>query len=112
MLIAVPKELNDFEKRVALTPDVVQSLTKAGFEVVVEKDAGLNSFFDNSSYEKAGARILNSPDEVYRTADILLKVNPPSEAEIGLMKLLRDKESVYFQWMLFQEFQEPKKWMS
>ncbi len=90
MLIAVPKELNDFEKRVALTPDVVQSLTKAGFEVVVEKDAGLNSFFDNSSYEKAGARILNSPDEVYRTADILLKVNPPSEAEIGLMK----KESI------------------
>ena len=52
MIVAVPKENNAFEKRVALSPDVVQSLIKSGFELIVEKDAGKNSFFDNAAYKK------------------------------------------------------------
>lgn len=86
MIVAVPKELNAFEKRVALSPDVVQSLIKSGFEVSVEKDAGLNSFFDNALYEKAGAKIVGSKEELYRNADVLLKINPPAADEIVLMK--------------------------
>ncbi len=86
MLIAVPKENNEFEKRVALTPGVIQSLIKSGFEFIVEKDAGKNSFIDNGDYEKAGAKIIDNKDELYRTADLIVKVNAPTSAEIGMMK--------------------------
>ena len=86
MLVAVPKENNAFEKRVALSPDVVQSLIKSGFDLIVEKDAGKNSFFDNSAYEKAGAKIIENKEDLYRTADLILKINAPSKEEIGLMK--------------------------
>jgi H+-translocating NAD(P) transhydrogenase subunit alpha len=84
--VAVPKELNDFERRVALTPDVVQSLVKSGFDVIVEKDAGLNSFFENKAYESAGAKIIETASEIYNQADVILKVNAPAPAEIGKMK--------------------------
>ena len=86
MLVAVPKENNAFEKRVALSPDVVQSLIKSGFDLIVEKDAGKNSFFDNAAYEKAGAKIIENKDELYQNADLILKINAPSASEIGLMK--------------------------
>jgi NAD(P) transhydrogenase subunit alpha len=86
VLIAVPKENNEFEKRVSLTPGVIQSLVKSGFEFIVENNAGTNSFIDNSEYEKAGARIINDKEELYKTADVILKVNAPTTAEIGLMK--------------------------
>ena len=86
MIVAVPKENNAFEKRVALSPDVVLSLIKSGFELIVEKDAGINSFFDNAAYEKAGAKIIENKDELYRTADLILKINAPSTSEITLMK--------------------------
>ena len=86
MIVAVPKENNAFEKRVALSPDVVQSLIKSGFELIVEKDAGKNSFFDNAAYEKAGAKIIENKDDLYRTADLILKINAPNTSEISLMK--------------------------
>lgn len=86
MLVAVPKENNAFEKRVALSPDVVQSLIKSGFDLIVEKDAGKNSFFDNAAYEKAGAKIIENKDELYQNANLILKINAPSASEIGLMK--------------------------
>ena len=86
MLIAVPKENNAFEKRVALSPDVVQSLIKSGFDLIIEKDAGKNSFFDNTAYEKAGAKIFENKDELYNNADVILKVNAPTSSEIGQMK--------------------------
>ena len=85
MKVAVPKEINDFERRVALTPDVVQSIVKAGFEVLVEKDAGLNSYFDNAAYEKAGARIVDNRQSLYGEANVVLKVNAPSSEEISWM---------------------------
>lgn len=85
MKVSIPKEKNDFERRVSVTPDVVQSLIKSGFEVYVEKDAGLNSYFSNEAYEKAGAKIL-SDTTIYSDADVVLKVNAPSPSEISLMK--------------------------
>lgn len=85
MKVSIPKEKNDFERRVSVTPDVVQTLIKSGFEVYVEKDAGLNSYFDNEAYEKAGAKILTD-NTIYSDADVVLKVNAPSPSEISLMK--------------------------
>jgi len=83
--ISVPKELKPFEKRVALTPDVVKSLIKSGFEVVIEKGAGEGSYFSDDTYLQAGASI-TSKDEVYSTADVVLKVNAPEAEEVMLMK--------------------------
>lgn len=98
MKVNVPKEKNDFERRVALTPEVTQSLIKAGFEVNIEKDAGLNSYFDNSAYEKAGAKIVDDARTIYSEADVILKVNAPTPAEIALMK----KDSILISMMYAQ----------
>ncbi len=86
MKVNIPKEKNDFERRVSITPDVAQSLIKAGFEVNVEKDAGLNSYFDNAAYLAAGAKIIDDPKAIYTDADVILKVNAPSPEEISFMK--------------------------
>lgn len=79
MVIAVPKEILPGENRVAVTPDVAQKLIKAGFQVIVEKDAGLNAGFINSKYEDAGAKVVSELPELYNSADIILKVQRPLE---------------------------------
>lgn len=86
MKIAVPKETKPYEKRVALTPDVVKSLTKAGFTCLIESGAGFQSNYLDESYQKAGATIVASNADLYREADILLKVNAPLPEEITLMR--------------------------
>ena len=86
MKIAVPKETKEHERRVALTPDAVKSLIKSGFECCVEKDAGLNSYFDDPAYVNAGAKIIADRKSLYADADVVLKVNPPSPEEISFMK--------------------------
>ena len=86
MKIAVLKETKKRENRVALTPDIVKSLTDEGFECMVEKGAGLNSYFDDSKYIAAGATIVENASKLYAEADTVLKINAPSAEEIGLMK--------------------------
>ena len=76
MVIAVPKEILPGENRVACTPDVASKLIKSGFQVYVEKDAGLNAGFTNEMYEKAGAKIVNL-NELYSSADVVVKVQHP-----------------------------------
>jgi NAD(P) transhydrogenase subunit alpha len=76
MVIAVPKEILPGENRVACVPDVASKLIKSGFQVHVEKDAGLNAGFTNEMYEKAGAKIVNL-NELYSSADIVVKVQRP-----------------------------------
>lgn len=86
MIIAVPKETKDREKRVALTPDTVSALVKAGNDVLIEAGAGLEAYYDDNTYIAVGARIVNTKNEVYSGADVVLKVNAPLPAEIALMK--------------------------
>jgi len=81
--LAVPKETKEKESRVALTPDIVKSLVDAGFECIVERGAGLSSYFDDKAYSDVGASIV---DSVYEEADVLLKINAPSGDEIKSMK--------------------------
>jgi NAD(P) transhydrogenase subunit alpha len=76
MVIAVPKEILPGENRVACVPDVASKLIKSGFQVHVEKDAGLNAGFTNEMYEKAGAKVVNL-NELYSTADVVVKVQRP-----------------------------------
>jgi len=77
MKIAVPKEVVPGEKRVALVPGVIGKLTKAGFEIFVEKGAGEGSYYSDKEYEDAGAQIAASAKDLYKNADVVLKVRPP-----------------------------------
>ena len=79
MKIAVPTEIRAGENRVALTPDVVRKLTKDGYEVHIQKGAGLNSGYVDADYEKAGASISPDRDSTWKDADIILKVNKPEK---------------------------------
>ncbi len=79
MIIAVPKEILSGENRVAVIPDAAAKLIKSGFEVRVEKDAGLRAGFLNEKYESAGAKVISSAAELYSGADIILKVQRPVE---------------------------------
>jgi H+-translocating NAD(P) transhydrogenase subunit alpha len=83
MIVGVPKETAPGERRVALIPDLVARLTKAGLQVLVQSGAGEAAGFLDSAYRDQGAAI--EPDVLAR-ADILLKVQPPTAAEIGQVK--------------------------
>lgn len=80
LTIGVPKETFNNERRVALVPAVVQNLTKKGFNVVVEENAGVLAKFPNDQYEKAGAKISNV--KTVFNSDILLKVRAPDVNEV------------------------------
>ncbi|MFZ7305958.1 Re/Si-specific NAD(P)(+) transhydrogenase subunit alpha [Avibacterium avium] len=84
MLIGVPKELLDNETRVAATPKTVQQILKLGFEVLVEHDAGFKASFEDQAFINAGAKI-GTAQEVWN-ADVIMKVNPPTDEEIALIK--------------------------
>ncbi len=96
MKICIPKETKERENRVALTPSVVKQLVQAGYEVSVEKSAGINSYFDDSAYTEAGASIEADVAKIYAEADVLLKVNAPSPDEIKKMK--KDAVLLSFMW--------------
>jgi NAD(P) transhydrogenase subunit alpha len=81
--VGVPKEVVSHERRVALVPDAVSPLLKAGLEVSIETGAGAEAFFTDAQFEKAGARIV--PD-VYPDADIVLKVQRPTPNEIEKLR--------------------------
>jgi NAD(P) transhydrogenase subunit alpha len=83
MIVSVPKETVAGERRVALVPDLVAKLARAGLEVVVQAGAGVAAGFLDSSYREPGARL--EPD-VFGQADVLLKVQPPTAEEIGRIK--------------------------
>jgi NAD(P) transhydrogenase subunit alpha len=77
MKLAVPKELRPGEHRVSLVPESVKKLTAAGFSVAVERGAGERAFFSNELYTEAGAKVIESADELFGTADLVVKLGPP-----------------------------------
>ena len=81
MRVGCVKEIKNKEFRVGLTPDNVRAYTAAGHEVYVERDAGLGSGFDTQEYEQAGARILDTPEEVWNIAEMMVKVKEPLAQE-------------------------------
>lgn len=86
MNIAVLKESKISERRVALTPDVVKSLTKAGFKCGIESEAGMASGFYDRAYEDAGGIIFPDRAALLKDTDVLLKVNAPTPEEALLMR--------------------------
>lgn len=74
MIIGVPKETYPGERRVALVPMVIPALTKAGFEVMVETDAGVQAGYPDSQYTEKGAQIVTARSALFEKADIILQV--------------------------------------
>lgn len=86
MKIGVPIEIKNNENRVGMTPSGVFELTKRNHTVYVQKNAGFGSGFFDSDYVNAGATILETIEEVYQIADMIVKVKEPIEQEYGLIK--------------------------
>ncbi len=83
MIIGVPKEVKDQEFRVGVTPDGVQALCAAGHTVWVEPSAGIGSGFSDDEYRKAGAQVATSKEQVFREAEMIVKVKEPQASEYG-----------------------------
>ena len=86
MIIGIPKEIKNNENRVALTPAGAKELVKRGHTVYVQHTAGENSGFPNSAYETVGAKILPSINDVYQTAEMIVKVKEPIVVEYPLVR--------------------------
>ncbi len=85
LLIGVPRERIESERRLALTPEAVNMLTDCGHRVMMESGAGLGISYSDNNYVEAGAEIVDTPEEVFQ-ADLILKILPPLLKEVVLMK--------------------------
>ena len=92
MLIGVPREVASGERRVALVPEVVSQLTRAGHRLVVERGAGIRAGFTDEAYRSAGCDLADSAGEIYSTAQMILKVQRPGRDDAGEAELDQMKE--------------------
>lgn len=86
MKIGVPKEIKNNENRVSITPANVYGLSQAGHQVLVEKGAGLGASIPDKEYQSAGAQILDSAQEVWKQADLVVKVKEPLPEEYPYLR--------------------------
>jgi len=84
MRIAVPKEIREGEKRVALVPDIINKLTRLGYEVAIESGAGTHSQATDEDFKSAGASVVNG--DVLKDADVVLSVSPLTPAQMSSLK--------------------------
>lgn len=86
MIIGVPKEIKPQENRVGLTPASVREVCRVGAEVIVEKHAGFNIGISDEDYRHAGAEIVDTADEVFERASLIVKVKEPQPIECKRLK--------------------------
>ncbi len=92
LVIAIPKEIQEGCRCVAVIPQTVKQLTSGGHTVLVQKGAGSDAFYLDEEYEAAGARIMDGANDVYSVADVVLKIYPPrhndelNNYELDMMK--------------------------
>ena len=92
MIVGVPREIKDDEYRVAMLPVGAELLTDGGHEVIVEREAGIGSGFDDEAYSRAGATIVDDAATIYQRAELIVKVKEPQSSEL---QLLRDGQMVF-----------------
>jgi len=95
MRVGVPTEVKNHEYRVAVTPSGVHELVAHGHDVLVQRGAGVGSAIPDDDFAAAGAKILDTAEEVWGSADLLLKVKEPVAQEYGLMQ----REQVLFTYL-------------
>src|ERR1700704_5170754 len=86
MTIGIPREIKEQEQRVGLLPSTAQTLVGHGHTVLVQKNAGIGSGYPDEEYVKAGAQIVESAEEIFRRADMIVKVKEPLPAEWPLLR--------------------------
>lgn len=94
MIIGVPKETQKDEKRVALTPETAARIQKLGYKLKIQKGAGDDANFSDQAYEDAGVQIVSRVGDLWKGSDIIMKVRPPTEAEVK--RLTADKTLISF----------------
>ena len=92
MIIGVPKEIKLQEHRIGLTPKSVKALTGRNHEVLVENNGGFEAGFTNDDYLKAGAKIIKTPEEIFKKAELIVKVKEPQMNEV---KMIREGQIIY-----------------
>lgn len=103
MIIGIPMEVASEERRIALTPVGVYALTQKGHTVYIESHAGDASGFHNRDFKKVGGEILYSHEEIFRRAEIVVKVQPPTEEE----SLLLDQSNIVMSFLNLGLAQKP-----
>ena len=91
MKIGTPKEVFEGEARVAMTPDSARELQKLGHECLIESGAGAAAGFSDAAYEAAGVEVVKTAAALFKAADIVAKVRPPTETEV---KRLREGQTL------------------
>ena len=86
MRVGVPREVMESEYRVAITPVGVRELTDRGHDVLIERDAGAGSAIPDVDFERSGAKLVRSAEDVWADAELVLKVKEPQPSEFGLMR--------------------------
>jgi alanine dehydrogenase len=86
MIIGVPKEIKEQEQRVGFLPSAADQLRRRGHSVIVQKNAGVGSGYSDEEYKKAGAEIIDSAEEVFKRAEMIVKVKEPLPAEFPLLR--------------------------
>ncbi len=86
MKLGIPREVTSEERRVAAVPRTVEKLRKMGFDVLVQPSAGAAADCSDAKYLEAGATIVDSPDALWRDAEVVLKVNAPTDSEVTRMR--------------------------
>jgi len=92
MIIGVPKEIKLQEHRIGLTPDSVKILTNKGHEVLVQNNGGFEAGFTNEDYKKSGAKIIEKAEDIFKSAEIIVKVKEPQMNEV---KMIRENQIIY-----------------
>lgn len=95
MLIGVPKEIKNNEYRVGLVPSSVRELVHHGHQVMVEHDAGRGIGIDDAAFEQVGATIVNSAADIFKKADLIVKVKEPQAAECRQLR----KDQILFTYL-------------
>lgn len=105
LIIGIPKELSQNENRIALVPEAVHLLVENGHRVILEEYAGASAHFINEQYAEAGAEIVTTSTEVYKS-DVIIKIAPPTIEEIEKIDqhkllfssiFLPDRDKLYFE---------------
>ena len=92
MIVGVPKEIKLQEHRIGLTPESVKSLTDKKHEVLVQDNGGFEAGFTNEDYIKAGAKIVKTPEEIFKSAELIVKVKEPQMNEV---EMIREGQIIY-----------------
>jgi alanine dehydrogenase len=95
MTVGIPREIKEQEFRVALLPAAVNQLVKRGHQVVVETDAGTGIGFHDSDYQAAGAKVVATHEDVFATADLIVKVKEPLASECARLR----KDQILFAYL-------------